>query len=44
MKTTTFLSSRRNPNVPGIHSRLLKYYLMLGGILVFVASIAMTNP
>ena len=30
--------------VPGIHARLLKYYLMLGGILVFAASMSATNP
>ncbi|MFM7194282.1 MAG: hypothetical protein ACKOYP_05805 [Bacteroidota bacterium] len=44
MKSTIQLSDRRASTVPGIHSRLMKYYLMLGGIAAFVLMVVVTNP
>ena len=44
MKTTISIPGRRNSAVPGLHSRLMKYYLMLGSIVAFVWMVIVTNP
>lgn len=44
MKSTIHYSERRTSTVPGIHSRLMKYYLMLGGIAAFVLLVVVNNP
>ena len=44
MKSTLQFSEKRTSTVPGIHSRLMKYYLMLGGIAAFVLMVVVNNP
>ncbi len=44
MKTSIPFPGKRNSVVPGIHSRLMKYYLMLGSIVAFVWMVIVTNP
>ena len=44
MKSTLQFCEKRTSTVPGIHSRLMKYYLMLGGIAAFVLMVVVNNP